>query len=121
TIRSPEIRDISFTIKPRELRRLRTGWRDPSSRVSFDFVNGRSLRFDNLAYLHPQTSGGSSSTYGSIAESFGSGAVHWWNASDRLWSREVREVFRAARQISAAPRAYVYVRGVDRGKCRLCS
>jgi hypothetical protein len=105
TIRSPEIRDISFTIKPRELRRLRTGWRDPSSRVSFDFVNGQSLRFDNLAYLHPQTSGASSSTYGSIADCFGSGAVHRWNASVRLWFWEAREVFRAARQISAAPRA----------------
>jgi hypothetical protein len=53
TISSPEIREISFTIKPKELRRLRTGWRDPSSRVSFDFTNGDALRFDNLAYLHP--------------------------------------------------------------------
>jgi hypothetical protein len=53
TISSPEIREMSFTIKPKELRRLRTGWRDPSSRVSFDFTNGDALRFDNLAYLHP--------------------------------------------------------------------
>jgi hypothetical protein len=52
TMRSPEIREVSFTIKPKELRRLRTGWRDASSRVSLDFTNGP-LRFDNLAYLHP--------------------------------------------------------------------
>ena len=53
TIRSPENREVSFTIKPKELRRLRTDWRDVSSRVSFDITNGQSLRFDNLAYLRP--------------------------------------------------------------------
>jgi hypothetical protein len=52
TVRSPEIREMSFTIKPKELRRLRTGWRDVSSQVSLDFTNGQALRFDNLAYLH---------------------------------------------------------------------
>ncbi|MGC2212890.1 MAG: hypothetical protein WA419_11965 [Silvibacterium sp.] len=50
TIHSPEIREISFTIKPGELRRLRTDWRDVSSSVVFDFKNGAGLRFDNLAY-----------------------------------------------------------------------
>jgi hypothetical protein len=49
-IRSPEIREISFTIKPRELRRLKTEWRDTSSQVSFDITNGQFLRFDNLAH-----------------------------------------------------------------------
>jgi hypothetical protein len=53
TIRSPEIRELSFTIKPKELRRLRTGWRDVSSRVLFDIINGQGLRFDNLAYVRP--------------------------------------------------------------------
>jgi hypothetical protein len=53
TIRSPEIREVSFTIKHKEVRRLRTGWRDVSSRVSFDFANGQALRFDNLAYFRP--------------------------------------------------------------------
>jgi hypothetical protein len=53
TISSPEIPEVSFTIKPLELRRLRTEWRDPSSRVSFALTNGQGLRFDNLAYLHP--------------------------------------------------------------------
>jgi hypothetical protein len=50
TIRCPELREVTFTIKPGELRRLRTGWQDPASRVSFDFKNGEGLQFDNLAY-----------------------------------------------------------------------
>jgi hypothetical protein len=53
TIRSPEVREVSFTIKPKELRRLKTEWRDASSQVSFDIENGEDLRFDNLSYLHP--------------------------------------------------------------------
>ena len=53
TVSSPEIRGVSFTIKPKELQRLRTNWRDPSSRVWFDIANGQGLRFDNLAYIHP--------------------------------------------------------------------
>jgi hypothetical protein len=52
TLRSPEIREISFTIRPGELRRLRTGWRDASTSVVLDLKNGEGLRFDNLAYLH---------------------------------------------------------------------
>ena len=52
TIHSPEIRETSFTVKPGQLQRLRTGWRDASSKVIFDFKNGDGLRFDNLAYLH---------------------------------------------------------------------
>jgi hypothetical protein len=52
TVRSTETREQSFTIKPKELRRLRTGWRDPSTWVAFDITNGQALRFDNLAYLH---------------------------------------------------------------------
>jgi hypothetical protein len=53
TVRSPETREVSCIIKPKELRRLRTGWREPSSKVSFVFANGQGLRFDNLAYVHP--------------------------------------------------------------------
>jgi hypothetical protein len=52
TVSSPETREVTFTIKPGELRRLRTDWRDPSSQVAFSIVNGEGLRFDNLAYLH---------------------------------------------------------------------
>jgi hypothetical protein len=50
TIRCPEIREVTFTIKPGELRRLRTHWPDRSSKVSFEFQNGDGLIFDNLAY-----------------------------------------------------------------------
>jgi hypothetical protein len=53
TVRSPETREMSHTIKPKELLHFRTGWRDPSSKVIFDFTDGRALRFDNLAYIHP--------------------------------------------------------------------
>jgi hypothetical protein len=50
TIHCPELREVTFTIKPGELKRLRTGWQDPSSRVFFDFKNGEGLEFDNLEY-----------------------------------------------------------------------
>lgn len=53
TIRSPETGEVSRTIKPKELVRLRTGWRKPSSNVTFEISNGQELRFDNLAYVHP--------------------------------------------------------------------
>ena len=36
TIRSPELREIAFVIKPGELRRVKTGWKDRSSAISFD-------------------------------------------------------------------------------------
>jgi hypothetical protein len=51
TIHSPETREISFTVKPGQLQRLRTGWRDVSSRVIFELKNGEALRFDHLAYV----------------------------------------------------------------------
>jgi hypothetical protein len=50
TIRSPKIREVSFTVKPGQLQRLRTRWRDVSSSVLFELKNGEGLRFDNLAY-----------------------------------------------------------------------
>jgi hypothetical protein len=53
TVRSPETHEASYTIKPKELFRLRTGWHIPSSKVTFDFINDHDLRFDNLAYSHP--------------------------------------------------------------------
>jgi hypothetical protein len=52
TIRSPEIRETSFIIKPGRMQRLRTGWRDASTIVAFELRNGEGLRFDNVAYLH---------------------------------------------------------------------
>jgi hypothetical protein len=53
TVRSDAARESQFTIKPGELRRIRTAWRDPVTRVQFQFHNARHLRFDNLAYAHP--------------------------------------------------------------------
>jgi hypothetical protein len=52
TIRSPELREVSFKIKPGELRRLKTNWRDRSSTIRFDLADGGGLRFDNLAYAY---------------------------------------------------------------------
>jgi hypothetical protein len=52
TMHSPEVREMSFSIKAGELRRLRTGWRDASSVVTIDLKYGENLRFDNLAYRH---------------------------------------------------------------------
>ena len=49
---SPETRRVSVTLKPGELRRVRTDWRDPSSVVTFQFKSGEGLQFDNLAWLH---------------------------------------------------------------------
>jgi hypothetical protein len=53
TVGSPETREVSYTIRPKELRRLRTGWQPASSKVTFSFTNGQDFRFDNLAYVHP--------------------------------------------------------------------
>jgi len=52
-MRSPETPEVSFTVKPKEIRRLRTHWREASSEVIFGITNGEDLRFDNLAYAHP--------------------------------------------------------------------
>ena len=49
-VRSPQMREVTFTIKPRELRRLRTEWPDASSKVVFEFKDGGGLIFDNFAY-----------------------------------------------------------------------
>ncbi len=52
TLSSPAQHAVPFLIKPGELRRLRTGWHDATSSVSFEFGDGGALLFDNLAYLH---------------------------------------------------------------------
>jgi hypothetical protein len=49
--RSPELREKLYTLQPGQLARIRTGWRDPSSVIEWDFENGDGLLFDNLAYL----------------------------------------------------------------------
>ena len=53
TFHSPQNRDVSFDIKAKELRRVKTGWRNPTSHVTITFRNGKLLRFDNLGYAHP--------------------------------------------------------------------
>lgn len=50
TIRCPELREVTSTIKPGETRRIRTGWEDRSSSISFKLENGEKVLFDNLAY-----------------------------------------------------------------------
>ena len=52
-VRSPENREVSVTLKPKQLVRLRTDWRDVSSAVWVSTSGGEELRFDNLAYLRP--------------------------------------------------------------------
>ena len=52
-IRSAGQREATVTLHAGELRRIRTRWTEPSSQVEFDLQNGRSLRFDNLAYAQP--------------------------------------------------------------------
>jgi hypothetical protein len=52
-VRSPENREVSVTVKAKQLVRLRTEWHDPSSTVLFVTSGGESLSFDNLAYLRP--------------------------------------------------------------------
>jgi hypothetical protein len=49
-VSSPETQKASLTLKPGELRRLRTAWQTPSSKVLFDFSNPQALHFDNLAF-----------------------------------------------------------------------
>ena len=53
TIHSPEQREQTITLRAAELRRIRTDWTDPSSRVEIEFENAGSLHFDNLAYAQP--------------------------------------------------------------------
>ena len=50
TLRSPEIREVTFTLKPGQLQRLRTGWMNRVSTVYFESAFLSALRFDNLAY-----------------------------------------------------------------------
>src|SRR5882724_10568407 len=53
TVRSPEQREQITTLHAGELRRIRTGWTESSSRVEFEFRSAAPLHFDNLAYAQP--------------------------------------------------------------------
>ena len=50
TVRSDSTPELRFTIKPGELRRIRTNWSKPVSHVQLQLQNAQRLRFDNLAY-----------------------------------------------------------------------
>ena len=50
TLRAPEMREVTFTLKPGQLQRLQTGWVNRASAVSLESENLPTLRFDNLAY-----------------------------------------------------------------------
>jgi hypothetical protein len=53
TIRSENLPDVTATLRPGELRRVRTLWTDPASKITIQTKNGDGLRFDNLTYLYP--------------------------------------------------------------------
>lgn len=49
-VRSKDEREIVVTLNPGELRHLRTGWRNATTAVDFEYRSADGLRFDNLAY-----------------------------------------------------------------------
>jgi hypothetical protein len=50
TISAPEIRELSFHLRPGELKRIKTGWLDRVSMINIESDDLPNLRFDNLAY-----------------------------------------------------------------------
>jgi len=50
TIRAPEMRERTFSLKAGQLQRIRTGWMNRASEVSLESDDLAALRFDNLAY-----------------------------------------------------------------------
>ena len=52
-VHSQNLPDVNVTLKPGELRRIRTNWQEGSREVKFDATNGSAVRFDNLAYSQP--------------------------------------------------------------------
>jgi hypothetical protein len=50
TLRAPEMREVTFHLKPGQLTRIRTGWRNRASKVSVEADGLSELRLDNLAY-----------------------------------------------------------------------
>jgi hypothetical protein len=49
-IRAPEMRELTFTLKAGQLQRIKTGWMNRASEISFEAEGLAALRFDNLAY-----------------------------------------------------------------------
>jgi hypothetical protein len=50
TLRAPEMREVTFHLKPDQLQRIKTGWLDRASMVNVESDGLCDLRFDNLAY-----------------------------------------------------------------------
>jgi hypothetical protein len=50
TLRAPEMREVTFHLKPDQLSRLKTGWLDRASMISVESDDLYDLRLDNLAY-----------------------------------------------------------------------
>lgn len=50
TLSAPESREVTFHLKPDELRRIKTEWRDRVSMVTLQSDSLSALRFDNFAY-----------------------------------------------------------------------
>jgi hypothetical protein len=50
-VRCPEAGEITMSVNPDAIYRLRTGWYSPCSKVTFGISEGAALQFDNLAYL----------------------------------------------------------------------
>jgi hypothetical protein len=59
TLRPPEMRERTFTLKAGQLQRIETGWVDRASQVSLESDELAALRFDNLAYSNYIWSGNS--------------------------------------------------------------
>ncbi len=53
TVSSDAGRDVAVVVKAGELKRVRTGWGDASTKVWFELEEGGGLRFDNLAWRMP--------------------------------------------------------------------
>jgi hypothetical protein len=50
TLNAPEMQNVSFQLKPGQLQRIRTGWQNRASQVTFESPELGALRFDNLGY-----------------------------------------------------------------------
>jgi hypothetical protein len=50
TLRAPEMREVTFSLKAGQLQRIKTGWMDRASVVYFESESLSALRFDNLGY-----------------------------------------------------------------------
>jgi hypothetical protein len=51
TIQATDVPDVEVTLAPNELRRVRTGWASPATRIAMLVRSGDGLQFDNLAYV----------------------------------------------------------------------